>query len=110
VPVGKKYQPLTGNGQDFEVGTVDTSWRCLKFSMSSPIYYQYGYQSNDTAASGTAPAGGLTAAGTNSFIAWANGDLDGDSTLSGFGQSASVNASNAAIKLATEVAIVNEYE
>jgi type IV pilus assembly protein PilA len=109
VPVGKKYQPITDNNKDFETGTAQQGWKCLKFNMTSPIYYQYGYSSGGAGAS-TATAG-LAAAGTTLlFTAWANGDLDGDSVYSGFGQSGSVNATNSAIRLSTEIQVIDEYE
>ena len=40
-PKGKKYQP-DPNG-DYETGDSTTGWRCLKFAMTQPQYYQYGY-------------------------------------------------------------------
>jgi type IV pilus assembly protein PilA len=63
VPSGQKTQPdpASWNG---------TGWSCLKFSVNSPVYYQYGY----TAAATT----GTTAA----FTATATGNLDADSTTS----------------------------
>lgn len=51
-------------------------WSCLKFSMSDPQYFQYGYESD--AVAGTNGAVGDT------FTAIANGDLDGDGTTSSF--------------------------
>jgi type IV pilus assembly protein PilA len=58
---GKKYQSAT---QDWE---GDPGWKCLKYEMTTPQYYQYSY----------------TSAGT-SFTTVANGDLDADGTLSSF--------------------------
>lgn len=67
---GQKYQSAAS---EWDAGDKDTGWQCLKFSMSQPQYYQYGY----TAA--------LQAAGEGStFTATAQGDLDGDGTLSTF--------------------------
>ncbi len=48
-------------------------WDCLKFTMSDPQYFMYGY-----ASTGTAGAVGETFTGT------AQGDLDGDTVLSTF--------------------------
>ena len=42
-PKGTKYQPNTADGEDFEKGDSTTGWRCLKFAMTQPHYYQYGY-------------------------------------------------------------------
>lgn len=65
VPKGAKIQPKP----DDWGGDPTTGWQCLKFSVESPVYYQYLY----TATSPTDP----TAA---SFVASATGDLDGDGT------------------------------
>jgi type IV pilus assembly protein PilA len=43
VPKGTKYQPNTAEGSDFETGDTVTGWKCLKFSLTQPIYYQYSY-------------------------------------------------------------------
>jgi len=63
-----KYQssPAEWNG---------TGWSCLKFSMSDPQYFQYGYESTSD---GTASDEGDT------FTAIAHGDLDGDGVTSTF--------------------------
>ena len=64
---GKKYQsnPTEWAGS--------SGWECLNFSMRDPQYYMYQY-----IASGTTGAPGET------FTAQANGDLNGDQTLSTF--------------------------
>ena len=63
-PAGKKIQP---NPTDWNAGLTSVDgWRCLKFSVNEPLYYQYNYDA-------TAPA---TATGT--FTASAVGDLNGD--------------------------------
>ncbi len=62
-PKGKKIQP---DPADWTGATVLDGWRCLKFSVNSPLYYSYQYTSaNPTATDGT-------------FEASATGDLDGD--------------------------------
>jgi len=68
VPPGKKVQP---NPATWNTGNATTGWRCLKFSLNDPVYYQYNYTS-------TNPTSQTTAA----FTAAAVGDLDGDSTAS----------------------------
>ena len=58
IPSGQKIQPNPA------VFNTDPGWRCLKFSLNSPVYYQYNYVS---------PAqNGANAA----FTATATGDLD----------------------------------
>ena len=48
-------------------GSPTEGWRCLKFEMSEPQFYMYGYKSDGT-----------------SFTVTAQGDLDGDGKLSTF--------------------------
>lgn len=98
-PAGKKYQPRTGNGLDFEKGDSTTGWQCVKFNMTQPIYYQYHYTS-----------GGVTAAPNNAgnctppcFEAGAVGDLDGDLDLSRFSITGNVNTATGKLKTATQV-------
>ena len=67
---GKKYQSSPVEWKD---GNQFASWYCLKFSMQDPQYYQYQYT-----ASGTAGVAGET------FATIAQGDLDGNTTLSTF--------------------------
>ncbi len=112
---GRKYQPLTTEGQDFETGTGTDGWKCLKFSMSQPIYYQYHYNAGagylSTALPGApAPATGTTGTAPNGFEAAAQGDLDGDAALSTFARGGSVNAATSQLTVATQVFIDNEYE
>jgi len=66
---GKKYQSAAS---EWKAGTQDKGWQCLKFSMTEPQYYMYGYQAADV---GT---------GDDTFSATAEGDLDGNGTTSLF--------------------------
>jgi type IV pilus assembly protein PilA len=67
VPQGRKIQP---NPTDWNVGNTTTGWKCLKFSLNDPVYYQYKYTAtNPTATNGA-------------FEAQAIGDLNGDTTSS----------------------------
>jgi type IV pilus assembly protein PilA len=68
---GKKYQ---SDQAEWDAGSAVAGWQCLKFSMSEPQYYMYGY----------GQAGGTIGADTENFTATANGDLDGDGNLSAF--------------------------
>ena len=65
---GKKYQsqPSDWGGDQW------TGWTCLHFSMQDPQYFMYTYSATDPT---------LT---TGSFVALANGDLNGDTNLSSF--------------------------
>lgn len=66
---GQKYQSAPN---DWNAGDQTTGWACLRFSMQDPQYYMYSYDAaNPTANNGT-------------FSAIANGDLNGDGTLSTF--------------------------
>jgi len=64
VPKGEKIQPAATAWQD------NAGWSCLKFSVNTPLYYQYNY----TAANAANPA-------TASFVATARGDLNGDGAV-----------------------------
>lgn len=72
---GAKYQS-TKAMWDADIGTPGKGFACLKFSVSDPQYYSYNYK-------GTSGSGGT-------FLAVANGDLDGNSTTSTFALSGAV--------------------
>jgi len=59
----------------------DSGWRCLRFSMQDPQYFQYQYTST-----GTRDSAG------DQFIASARGDLDGDGNTSKFQLIGQLNA------------------
>ncbi|HEY6561630.1 MAG TPA: type II secretion system protein [Polyangiaceae bacterium] len=65
----KKYQSSVA---DWSTGDQVTGWQCLKFSMQEPQYYRYLYTATDPTAT------------TGTFVATAEGDLDGDTTASLF--------------------------
>ena len=67
---GSKYQ---SQQSEWDAGSQYAGWQCLKFSMSEPQYYMYGYTS-----SGSAGTDGDT------FTTSAAGDLDGDASPSSF--------------------------
>jgi type IV pilus assembly protein PilA len=100
VPGGKKYQPSTKDGTDFNSGDNTAGWKCLKFSLNEPIYYQYQYV--------TGTGSGLTGATANGFEVGAQGDLDANGNKSFFGRGADVR--NGQVVLSTEIFIQNEYE
>ncbi|MBM4375720.1 MAG: type II secretion system protein [Deltaproteobacteria bacterium] len=104
VPAGKKYQPLTTNGKDYDSGDMTTGWKCLKFSMTQPHYYQYHYSKNAAAANSTNPA----KCAANCYEAQAVGDLDGDTVTAQFSQTGIIT--NGELKKATQIHIKDEYE
>lgn len=76
---GKKYQ---SSPQDWLADSAGNSgFSCLQFTMDQPQYYMYSYVSQGTGAIG------------DSFIATANGDLNGDGIESTFSITGSVNTS-----------------
>ncbi len=90
---GKKYQ---SSASDWNVDQPGGSgFACLMFTMDAPQYYQYGYVS--------------TAGSSGSFVATANGDLDGDGIESTFQITGSVNT-NGAVNVAPNILSVNPEE
>jgi type IV pilus assembly protein PilA len=100
VPPNKKYQPATAPGADFQAGSATAGWRCLKFAMDGPFYYQYSYV--------TGTGSGKSGATANGFEASARGDLDGNGVTSLFARGADVR--NGSVVLSTEIYIENEFE
>jgi len=105
-PPGNKYQPNTAEGNDFETGDAVTGWKCLKFSMSQPVYYQYNYN----AAAGYVATNNPAVPNANGFEAAAIGDLDGDAANSIFARTGQINTATAQLVVSTQVYIENEYE
>jgi len=64
VPAGAKMQPPANAWG----GNATTGWKCLRFSIESPVYYQYNYTANVAA---------------NTFSTLARADLDADGTPGG---------------------------
>ena len=91
---GSKYQS-TQTEWDFE--TQYWGWQCLKFSMAEPQYYMYSY----TAASSAGAAG-------DKFEVKAQGDLDGDDSLSSFSLEGEIRDS--AIAVSPTIAETNPEE
>ncbi len=113
IPEGKKYQPNTAAGSDYETTDSGTGWRCLKYQMSQPHYYQYNYSANAVVAGATAPA---PAGVTDYFMVTAFGDLDGDAggmagaNASEFTSRGGVNDTTKKLKRDTQLFIANEFE
>lgn len=79
-PQGKKYQPQTAVNLDYDNGTTQAGWKCLKYSMTEPTYFSYKYTTGATTDITATPAN-KTVTGAN-WIVGAAGDLDGDATTS----------------------------
>lgn len=107
VPAAKKYQPNTAAGTDFNKGDAVTAWKCLKFEVTDPIYYQYHYYAGSGYIS---PALGNADPGATGFEAAARGDLDGDTVLSTFALTGKVDTTSKTINRSTAVFINEEYE
>lgn len=102
VPKGTKYQPSTQDNADFNTGDNVTGWKCLKFEMTQPIYYQYTYMAGGGYIT---PNSGATATG---FEVGAQGDLNGNGVNSLFARGADVR--NGQVVLGTTIYQQNESE
>jgi type IV pilus assembly protein PilA len=83
---GKKYQPSNAPGVDDNTGDALTGWKCLRFTMDSPQYYQYTYATGGPPVSVKLPHGGAPP-GLSADYEWnvtAQGDVDGDGISSWF--------------------------
>jgi type IV pilus assembly protein PilA len=108
IPLGTKYQPGTGQGNDFDTGDSVTGWKCLKFSMTQGIYYRYSYTKGNSPVSSGKNLSPLVNGG-ESFEAAAEGDLDGDTTSSAFALVGQADTANE-MRVATQVSIAEEFE
>jgi type IV pilus assembly protein PilA len=81
---GKKYQ---SKPSEWSTGGQFDGWTCVKFSMQDPQYYMYGYD-----------AQGSNAA-TATFTASAQGDLDGNTSLSTFSMTGEIKSEGSALVL-----------
>ncbi len=79
----QKYQSSKDDWSPAADVTANKGFPCLHFSMDAPQYFMYSY---------AASAGGSSVGDT--FLATANGDLNGDGTLSTFSITGAINASN----------------
>lgn len=104
VPAAKKYQPDNSPGKDFSSGTSSSGWKCLKFEMSDPVYYQYSYQKGGNYIGGVDP-------GADGFEAGAKGDLNGDGAVFGiFTLTGKIDPASKTVNRSTQVFIENEYD
>lgn len=107
VPTGKKYQPDSTPGSDFESGDATSGWKCLKFTVTSPVYYSYEYRQGGPY---KCPARGGVDPGPDGFEVSAEGDLDGDGVTSLFCQTGKIDPATKSVKVGTQLFIADEYE
>ncbi len=83
---GKKYQPTSQNGKDYQTGNVGEGWTCVMFTNSAPQSYQLEYTANGAPVNVTLPKGGSPPglSKQNTWSVRATGDVDGDGVLSWF--------------------------
>jgi type IV pilus assembly protein PilA len=108
VPSAKKYQPNNSPGLDFSTGNATQGWKCLRFEVNDPIYYQYNYVRDSTAFC-TAYDCSPTTLTPNYEIA-AIGDLDSDGEYSAFILNGAVDPQAPQLVRATNIHVQNEFE
>jgi len=106
VPKGNKYQPITENGKDFETTDAITGWKCVRFRMSQPHYYQYQYHRDTSPVAPNNPA----VCAANCFEAGAVGDLDGDNVPALFALTGHVNVVTKKLKLSSSIYVEQQDE
>lgn len=105
VPAGLKYQPNPIAGHDYETGDDNGGWRCLRFGLTAPHYYQYHYYRDGSIVASASPF----ACRSNCFEAAAVGDLDGDGVVSRFARTGQIDTSGT-LTASTQLYIENEFE
>jgi type IV pilus assembly protein PilA len=109
VPQGTKYQPDTTDGNDFESDDSSSGWRCVRFGMTQPHYYQYSYMRDANNLTQLGAGLGVTCT-IPCYEASAQGDLDGDGTPSEFGSVGLINTGTNQLKRATQLSVYEEFE
>jgi hypothetical protein len=107
VPRGKKYAPSNDPGRDWDSGDTEHGWRCLKFMMTQPQYYQYTYTVGGPY---KGPKRGGPDPGPNGFEIAAEGDLDGNGVTSLFTRTGVVDPQTGMVKVSPEIWVDKENE
>ena len=100
---------MSVDGKDFNSGTDDTGWKCLKFSVTQPILFRYHYGrglATQVAPNNPKSTGGASKA----FEAAAEGDLDGDGVTSKFAITGKANLTTQALIVAPQIDVEDETE
>ena len=84
----------------FHVGDQESGWRCLKFEMTEPQYYQYTYIAGGPY---KGPKRGGPDPGPNGFEIAAEGDLDGNGVTSLFTRTGVVDAQTGMVRMSKEI-------
>ncbi len=71
VPTTIRAQKYQSSPTEWQTGSKDQGWTCLKTQMVDPTYYAYGYKTDGVTV-------GSPGAADQSYTAFAVGDLDGD--------------------------------
>ncbi len=108
VPQGAKYIPNNHNGIDFDQGTATSGWRCLRFELHDPTYYQYNYLRNSTTFCST--YGCMASTQSSNFETAALGDLDSDGLFSAMILNGEVDDATKQLHRATQVHVYDEFE
>jgi len=97
---GQKYQSSQAAKVDWnaDISTPGKGFACLKFAMDAPQYYMYNFT-----AAGTGNAG-------DTWVATANGDLNGDGALSTFELDGIIQSTSMTFSLAPNLKETNPEE
>jgi hypothetical protein len=107
IPKRDSYLPEDEAGKDWNAGDDKTGWKCLKFSLSQEMYFQYSY---NVGGGYKGPARGGPDPGPNGFEVAAEGDLDGDGKTSLFTMTGIIDPTTGTLTLATTEFAVDELE
>jgi type IV pilus assembly protein PilA len=109
IPVKTKARPNNTGGVDFDAGDAVTGWKCLGFSISDPIAYQYQYHAMGSYVGSNITGAPVPLAG-GGFEAAAQGDIDGDGILSTYTLVGDIDATTQTIARATKIFVHQEGE
>lgn len=105
---GVKYQPKVAGSVDFNSGDDQNGWKCLRFQISDPILYKYGYEKGGSKTALEAGCTGAPTADAAGYMAGATGDTDGDGSPSCFSLGGKVESGQ--LKRSTALFVFEESE